>query len=99
MANQCPVCQSSVASWLLSKERFECQSCGLALTSNSTKVLKQSFILGFVLWLLFILAVQQYSGSLGYALAVSIEGGGILCGLLATAYYQLKVGVAEHVDK
>jgi len=58
-------------------------------TSNHRKVLKQSFIVALVVWLLVLLVIQHYSGSWIYAVVVSLEAGGILAAGLAAIYYHL----------
>jgi len=93
MIYKCPVCGSSVPSWIAKEEHFECPDCEASLTSNIQKTLRQSLFAALVSWLTILILLQQYSGSWGYAAAVSIEGGGMLSAALAALYYHLAVKI------
>ena len=98
MIYKCPVCESIIASYVVKKEKFECPGCEASLTSNSKKAFKQSLVVAFTIWLTFLICMQQYSGSWGYAAAVSIEGGGILSAMLAALYYRFVVSIKEQSE-
>ena len=89
MSYLCPACGDPIANWAVSKGHFECPNCKVLLTSNSNKVFKQSLAVALVVWFLVLIGIQQYTGSWGYAVAVSIEVGGILAAMLATLYYRI----------
>ncbi|SEH04748.1 hypothetical protein [Candidatus Venteria ishoeyi] len=98
MSYNCPVCGSSIASWLVNKENFECPDCKTSLASNSKKAFKQSLVVAFIAWLTFLICMRQYTGSWGYAAVVSIEGGGILSAMLATLYYHFVVNIKVQTE-
>lgn len=96
---KCPVCRSVIDSWVVKDETFECPDCKASLASNSRRSLRQSFVVAFVVWLVFLIGMRIYSGSWGYAAAVSIEGGGMLSAILAGLYYHLVVRIREQVKQ
>ena len=95
MTYRCPACGNTIASWFLNKEHFQCPTCEAALVSNRKRTFRQSLVVAFVAWLTFLICVQQYVGSWGYAAAVSIEGGGILSAIVATIFYKMVIKIEE----
>ena len=99
MTYHCPTCGNTIASWLLNKTNFQCPTCETSLVSNSKKTFKQSLLVAFVAWLIFLISVQQYVGAWGYAAAVSIEAGGIFSAIVATLYYKFVIKIEEQDHK
>ena len=98
MTYKCPVCGTTIASWVIKKQYFECPSCQTLLVSNYKKSFKQSLVVAFAVWLAFLIGMKQYSGSWGFAAAASIEGGGILSAMVAALYYRLVIKIKKQSE-
>lgn len=90
MTHHCPVCGCAIASWVV-RENFDCPECHATLTSSHKKTLRRSLAVALFAWLVFLAAMQQYVGSWGVAVVVSLEGGGILSAVVAAFYYRTAV--------
>ena len=93
MTYKCPVCGVSIANWVIKKQDFDCPSCNALLSSNFKKAFRQSLVVVFTVWLVFLMGMKQYSGSWGFAAAASIEGGGIISAMVAALYYRLVINI------
>ena len=91
MTYLCPACGSSVASWLINKQHFNCPECNSLITSNRAAVFKNSLVVALTTWFFVLICFYYYYDSLLLAAVASIEVGGILAGILATLYYRLTI--------
>lgn len=97
MAFKCPNCDGPLASWLVKQQPFECPACKQSLTSNSSLQFKRAIYFAIFIWLIFLTTMRYFTGSWGYAVVVSIEGGGILAAMFSALFYQLTVRVSSHL--
>ncbi|MCW8890250.1 MAG: hypothetical protein OQL20_06295, partial [Sedimenticola sp.] len=47
----CPICKQPIASWVVRRPEFVCDSCGQGFLSNYQYALKRSALLGLLFWL------------------------------------------------
>ncbi|MCW8943560.1 MAG: hypothetical protein OQL27_02235 [Sedimenticola sp.] len=89
----CPDCKEPIASWVVRRPEFVCDSCGQGFLSNYRRSLKRSALLGLLFWLggvgLALLMVDAWQ----MVLVFSIEFGGVLAFLLAYLVHRYSIHI------
>jgi len=98
MACKCPNCSTSLATWLIKLEQFECPDCKKNLTSNSSLQFKRAIYFAVFIWLIFFCVMRYITGSWGYAALVSIEAGGIFAAMFGALFYRLTLHVSNYLE-
>jgi predicted RNA-binding Zn-ribbon protein involved in translation (DUF1610 family) len=89
----CPVCNARVESWVVRRPEFVCPGCGQSFVSNYRKSLKQSALLGLLLWIGGAVAGYLFIDPWQMVLAFSLEFGGLMAFLLAYLVHRFSIRI------